>query len=441
LEQSPPWRDRCASCLYNGTADEHELYGDDMCLRDYPRTTKVDRCKIKPHKQAKWRDAYTKQTSMLSEIEIDDKELFELMQKPVKDKAERMKTLQGITKRHEKIVEKKGQTARLGFGKDFDEHDLSVYRAGIGVPSVDEFLGGGFPTAPFTIYGGESAGKTTTVLYLAGALQRAGYVVAIADAEHTLDREWAASRGVNVDELLINQDHVMEDQLNWILKLAESGAVDFIFYDSLSAGLPRGKIAKKSGTERDLDNADVALRARVMSDFFPRILHHLKINHIGFGLIAQTRTTGLGSAWVHEDVSGGNARKFFDTLTLEVRRGPKANAPVGDDGKTPLGYEFVMICRKSKISGIREHDEVRTIFWNDKGFDPEYEYVIRGIAQGLIVKTSAAGHLYTDSKGIEHKLKAGKEYKVKAIMAEQGLLNDLRMQITGEADEPEETID
>jgi len=439
LETLPLWRDRCVTCLYDGTAEEHEMYGDDICLRDYPRTKKTPNCRIKLNPVAKWQDAYTKHMSMLSEIRIEDKELFKLMKKPVKDKKERMKVLESITKRHEKIVEKKGQTARLGFGKDFDEHDLTVYRAGIGVPSLDLFLGGGFPTAPFTIYGGESAGKTTTLLYLTGALQRAGYVVAIADAEHTLDREWAASRGVNVDELLINQDHVMEDQLNWVLKLAESGAVDFIFYDSLSAGLPRGKIAKKSGTERDLDNADVALRARVMSDFFPRILHYLKTNHIGFGLIAQTRTTGMGTAWVHEDVSGGNARKFFDTLTLEVRRGPKANTPVDDDNQ-PLGYEFVMKCKKSKISGIREGEEVRTIFWNDKGFDPMYEYVIMGIKQGILVKTSAAGHSYTDSKGEVHKIKAGKEYKVKAIMEELGLLNDLRMQITGQSPEEDEVI-
>jgi recombination protein RecA len=433
----PSWiQKRCKRCIYHGTEEERALYGDDLCLRDYPRTKIKEKCRIKPSKYVPWRDAFTPRPQLWNELELDQ-ETMDLMKKPVRSFEEDKAVLEGITRAHKKVVESKGGTARLGFGSDFDEDMLSVYRAEVGVPSIDLFLGGGFPTAPFTISGKESTGKTTTILLLIASLQAQGYICAYVDAEHTFDAEWATMLGVNVAQLLINQDQVMEDQLNWVLKLAESGHVDMIFYDSLNAGLPRGKLARKSGKERDLDNADVALRARVMSDFFPRIVHHLKINQIGFGLIVQERTTGIGSAYVRDEAGGGNARKFFDSIHIQLRRGAKADSPMDDD-KNILGFPFVMNCLKSKVSGIREGDKMQTIFWLNRGFDPVYEYVVMAMEQGII-EVGKSSCKYTDSKGKTHTIRGAKEWKVAAAIKELGLQDDVRMLVTGEVPPEEES--
>ena len=69
---------------------------------------------------------------------------------------------------------------------------------------------------------------------------------------------------------------------------------------------------------------------------------------------------------------------------------------------------------------------------NDLGFDPNYELVVRGLDKGLIVKKGTAACTYTDHSGNEYSIRGGKPIKVTTFFVENDLIDDLRMQLTGE---------
>ena len=170
--------------------------------------------------------------------------------------------------------------------------------------------------------------------------------------------------------------------------------------------MARGRVKTKKGKKRDLDDADIALKARVLSDYYPRVLGSCRENAITLLQIGQLRATGIGSAFVSLRVSGGNARKFYDLMTITLRRGPKDESLVG------YGYTFIMRADKSKVGGVREGDTVETVFFHDVGFDPNYELVVRGLDKGLIVKKGTAACTYTDHSGNEYSIRGGKPIKV-----------------------------
>lgn len=359
-----------------------------------------------------------------------------LMKKPDKTKTERMKALRLIATKHAKDVATKGGSSRLGFGKDFTEEELAIYRIPLGVPEIDTFLGGGFPTSTFTVAGEASVGKTTLMLFLIAALQREGFICGFIDAEHTLTRQWAEQCGVIWDELVLNQEEVFEDQLNWAYDVIKANLVDMMILDSLDATLPRGEKQKKKGEVRDMDDQTIALKARVMSKFFPKISHWLMVNKIGFGIVSQIRTGGIGGTYVHDVISGGKARGFYDTLTLNLRRGAKKESPV-DHNEDPIGYNLHIKCTKSKLPDIREHDAMEIPFFYNKGFDPYWSYVLEAMDNGILEMSKQAGK-YTTTKGVEFKWAGAKPAKVFMALKEAGLLDDVVARVGGAEIETEE---
>jgi len=363
---------------------------------------------------------------------------------------EKMERAQAFLKQYSKAVEKKGSTVVADFASKLPENYRSFPRLPLGIPSLDRFFGGGVPMGGvITCAGDTSVGKTTFLLRLIAAAQKQGKLCLLADAEGTFDTNWALKQGVDVEKLVVLQPGLppeeeftpttLEDYWNGIIQAANSNIFDFFGLDSLDAMIARGRLQSKKGKARDLDDADVALKARVLSDAYPRVLGACRANAITFFQIAQLRTTGIGSAFVKNDISGGNARKYYDILTLHIRRGSKSEAPV--DGNKPLGFKFIMEARKSKIGGIREGDAVETIFFFDKGFDPVYELVVEAIERGVIAKKGNAAATFTTTSGEVHNIKAGKEYKIAAYIDENGLFDDLRLQVTGEVSEEAETVD
>ena len=76
-----------------------------------------------------------------------------------------------------------------------------------GSVAFDLALGiGGFPRGRvIEIFGPEATGKTKLAIHVIAEAQKQGGQAAFIDAEHAMDPKYAASIGVNVDELLISQ--------------------------------------------------------------------------------------------------------------------------------------------------------------------------------------------------------------------------------------------
>ena len=127
--------------------------------------------------------------------------------------------------------------------------------------ALDLALGiGGVPRGRVTeIYGPESSGKTTLCQHIIASAQRSGGFAAFIDAEHALDRTYAARCGVDTDNLLISQPDTGEQALEIVDSLVRSNAIDVIVIDSVAALTPRAEI------EGEMGDSHVGLQARLMS--------------------------------------------------------------------------------------------------------------------------------------------------------------------------------
>ena len=346
---------------------------------------------------------------------------------------ERQKDLNAYKRTYEKNVSGKGTNVIVGFGKDLPKDLLQMHTQPTGIISVDAKLGGGTPKGGiFTVAGGEGVGKSTFALRTIAAVQQQKEIVALIDAEHSFDKGWAIKNGVDVDSLFLVQGDTLEDTLNLAVDTLRNNLIDYAVLDSLDATIARQSMATKRGKAKDLDNDDIALKARQFSRFFPRILHSLRVNQASLMLIAQYRTSGIGGAYVNPfNISGGNARKFYDWMTIELRKASKSDWLIADDGST-IGFPLRFLISKSKMPGVREGTEFRTMFFNGKGFDNNYEKVKMAYDGGLIDRVNNANHIFEDISGKEHKIPFGKEIKVINYIIENNLIDLVWTKVTGE---------
>ena len=148
----------------------------------------------------------------------------------------------------------KGSIMRLG-----DASKMRVETISTGALTLDLALGGGYPKGRvIEVYGPESSGKTTLTLHAIAEIQRNGGVAAFVDAEHALDPVYAASLGVDVENLLVSQPDTGEMALEIVDQLIRSSAVDLVVVDSVAALTPRSEI------EGEMGDHSVGAQARLM---------------------------------------------------------------------------------------------------------------------------------------------------------------------------------
>lgn len=131
-----------------------------------------------------------------------------------------------------------GIIMRLG---DAHVEDIPVIPSGS--ISLDMILGvGGFPRGRVVeVFGWEGSGKSTLAMHAVAEVQKQGGTALYIDAEHALDKKYAANIGINVDELLISQPDCGEQALIVLETMASSGAIDLIVVDSVAALTPPEK--------------------------------------------------------------------------------------------------------------------------------------------------------------------------------------------------------
>lgn len=204
----------------------------------------------------------------------------------------------------------RGSIVKLG-----DADNMRVESIGSGSLTLDAALGGGYPKGRVVeIYGPESSGKTTLALHAIAEAQRTGGIGAFVDAEHALDPAYAASLGVDVDNLFVCQPDSGEMALDVVDKLVRSAAVDVIVVDSVAALVPRVEL------EGDMSDAQIGLQARLMSKACRKITGSLAQSQCTVIFLNQLRSK-VGVIYGSPEVtSGGNALKFYASVRLDTRR-------------------------------------------------------------------------------------------------------------------------
>src|SRR6187401_1714374 len=205
----------------------------------------------------------------------------------------------------------KGSIMRMG-----EKASMAIDVVQTGALSLDLALGvGGLPRGRVVeIFGPESSGKSTLAMHVVAEAQRNGGICAYIDAEHAMDPIYAASIGVDVDELLISQPDTGEQALEITDMLVRSGALDVVVIDSVAALTPRAEI------EGEMGDTHVGLQARLMSQALRKLTANLNKTQTICLFINQLREKIGVMFGSPETTPGGRALKFYSSVRLDIRR-------------------------------------------------------------------------------------------------------------------------
>ena len=306
----------------------------------------------------------------------------------------------------------KGSVMKLG-QKDVADKVPAIPTGSI---SFDLSLGiGGFPRGRVVeIFGPEATGKTTLVLHVIAEAQKQGGQAAFIDAEHALSPAYAASVGVDVDNLLISQPDFGEQALEIAEVLVRSGAVDVIAIDSVAALVPKAEL------EGDMGDAHMGLQARLMSQALRKLTAIVSRSKTCFIFVNQIRSKigfFLGSP---ETTSGGRALKFYSSLRIDIRR-----IATLKEGDKVIGNRVKVKIVKNKMAPPFREAQFEIIY--GEGISKEGDLVDCGVDVGFIEKTGT----WYSYKG--ERLGQGKE-NVKKLLKEnkelaEGLDRDIRKEL------------
>ncbi len=266
----------------------------------------------------------------------------------------------------------KGSVMKLG------QKDAAMKVPAIPTGSIafDLSLGiGGFPRGRvIEVFGPEATGKSTLALHVIAEAQKQGGQAAFIDAEHALDPRYAASVGVDVDNLLISQPDYGEQALEIAEVLVRSGAVDVVVIDSVAALVPKAEL------EGEMGDAHMGLQARLMSQALRKLTAIVSRSKTCFIFVNQIREKigfFLGSP---ETTTGGRALKFYSSLRVDVRRIASLK-----DGDQVIGNRVKVKIVKNKMAPPFREAQFDIIY--GVGISREGDLIDCGADVGLIEKT------------------------------------------------------
>ena len=244
---------------------------------------------------------------------------------------------------------------------------------------IDAALGvGGLPRGRIIeVFGPEASGKTTITLQVIAQAQKRGGTCAFIDAEHAIDPSYAASIGVNVNDLIISQPDYGEQALEITEMLLRSGAVDVIVVDSVAALVPKAEL------EGEMGDSHMGLQARLMSQALRKLtaLVH-KTNAILIFINQVRQKIGGMSFGNNETTTGGNALKFYASVRLDIRR--IATLKKND---VPYGNRVIVKVAKNKVASPFAKVEVDLIFGH--GVSREFDLIDMALQHGVITQNGA----------------------------------------------------
>jgi recombination protein RecA len=321
------------------------------------------------------------------------------MTKEIVHTAERAKALEVAFAQIDKQFGK-GSVMLLG-----QKTDLKLETISTGSILIDQALGvGGFPRGRVVeIYGPEASGKTTITLHAIAQAQKMGGVCAFIDAEHALDPVYAASIGINVNDLIISQPDYGEQALDIAEMLIRSNAVDMIVVDSVAALVPKNEL------EGDMGDIHVGLQARLMSQAMRKLTPVVHKSRTVLIFINQIRSKINSMPFGdNETTTGGNALKFYSSVRLDIRR----IATLKKNDK-PIGNRVLVKVAKNKVAPPFRRAEVDLLF--GEGISKELDVLDAAIAAEIVQQNGAWFTVGTE------KLAQGRDNCLKKLKEEPAL--------------------
>ncbi len=282
--------------------------------------------------------------------------------------------------------------------------------------ALDLALGvGGIPRGRITeIFGPEGSGKTTLAQHIIAEAQKRGGIASYIDVEHALDASYAATCGVNLDDLFISQPDTGEEALEITEALVRSGAVDVIVIDSVAALVPRAEI------EGEMGDAHIGLQARLMSQALRKLTAAIGRSGTAVVFINQLREK-VGIIFGNPEVTpGGRALKFYSSVRLDLRR-----IETIKQGNLAVGSRIRAKVVKNKVAPPFRSAEFDIMF--DSGISREGNIIDLGVTLELI-KKAGAFFSYGDVR-----LGQGRESAKKYLKENPELAQEIEQQVKASA--------
>lgn len=303
----------------------------------------------------------------------------------------------------EKITEQELSTLEEKFGKGTiikasdRQHETVKEWVSTGSLSLDLATSGGIPKGGkcTCILGKEGSSKTTLALHIIAQDQAKGYDACFLDVENTLDLDYAAALGVNLDKLyLIDREYLLksigvkdreeiagEEWLEFLCKVLKSNLYGTVVMDSIAALYPAAEIAN------GLQGGRLAGVASMMAKAYRAVNAALSSSKSAFVYLNQYRMNPGG--YVPMTEPGGEAWKYLQCLKLEIYK----SVDKDDDGA--YGITVKGKVTKSKVCNPYKAFEYYVEF--GKGIIREYEILSAAIDNDLVTKAGA--WFYLKGKG------------------------------------------
>ena len=313
-------------------------------------------------------------------------------------------TKRGISPNLQKVVD----ALNSKFGENtvtvgVPDRRATVKRIPTGSITLDLELGGGIPEGRFIeISGNESSSKTTQVCHIIREAQKLGHTVVFADVEGTSDLPYFKSLGIDTDSMIYLRPDSMEEATETILQFQKSGEVTFGVIDSIASMIPNKEAASKMD-----ETVRMGIPQQLLGEFFRKWqANNNRLDREGktpFTLIGVNQLREKIGAYGDPEYSpGGNAKKFFASVSIRLRKGDWIVEGKGDS-KTIVGQVVKFKIEKNKLGArMRTGEFDFYIRDNAVGIKPLYndnekEIIILAVNWG-IVERRGAWFYYSDKK-------------------------------------------
>lgn len=272
------------------------------------------------------------------------------------------------------------QMLKEGLIKKGSDKSFEYDRFPIGIPGIDNLLGGGLPSGRnILLYGPESTGKTLLAQYFARTIQKTSrpYVVYV-DNEGTYDELWWSQTGVDTEALMVSRPITAEQTIDMFVGLLRNmNDLGMIILDSIAAMVPAA--IENPNLKAEETNQPGRL-AHVVTMMYQKIEHLLLTKGVVLVTMNQMRAN-IGGYDELAALPGGRAQRHYSHIILRTSRENWIK-----QGEKKVGFNMEIESKKNKTCSVPDGETIVVPFLAAGQIDMLTLYIEDGIKTGIITR-------------------------------------------------------